>query len=148
MSDFTICDIKEEYYNDVLMINNLCFEPPQSLSSFTHEVNNKFSKYILVKKDNNIIGYAALWLIIDEIHIINIAVHPQYRGIGAGNVLMEAIIGFSKEHMIPSITLEVRSNNTVAKNLYKKYGFVEEGIRKNYYGEGLDAIIMWKRDVL
>lgn len=148
MSDLTICDIKEEYYNDVLMINNICFEPPLSLSSFIHEVNNKFSKYILVKKGNKIIGYAALWLIIDEIQIINIAVDPQYRGIGAGNVLMEAIIHFSKEHMIPSITLEVRSNNTVAKNLYKKYGFVEEGIRKNYYGENLDAIIMWKRDVL
>jgi ribosomal-protein-alanine N-acetyltransferase len=61
---------------------------------------------------------------------------------------MDAIIDICKERKIPSITLEVRSNNIVAQNLYKKYGFTGEGLRKNYYGEGLHAIIMWKRNIL
>ena len=92
-----------------------------------------------------VIGYAGLWLIIDEAHITNIAVDPDYRGIGASNVLMDNIIKICVERNIPSITLEVRENNIVARNLYYKYGFIEEGLRKNYYGENQNAIIMWRR---
>ncbi|QGU94172.1 ribosomal-protein-alanine N-acetyltransferase [Clostridium bovifaecis] len=148
MNDLMVCEIDEAYLDEVLEINNLCFNPPWSLDSLRNELKNKFSKYIAVKKKNKIIGYAALWLIIDEAHIINIAVHPDYRGIGASSILMDAIIDICKNHKIPGITLEVRSNNTVAQNLYKKYGFVEEGLRKNYYGDNLHAIIMWKKNVL
>jgi ribosomal-protein-alanine N-acetyltransferase len=99
----------------------------------------------VIKKDDVVIGYAGLWLIIDEAHITNIAVDPDYRGIGASNVLMDNIIKICVERNIPSITLEVRENNIVARNLYYKYGFIEEGLRKNYYGENQNAIIMWRR---
>lgn len=148
MNDLMICEMNEAYLEEVLTINNLCFDPPWSLESLRNELKNKFSKYIIVKNENSIIGYAALWLIIDETHIINIAIHPDYRGIGASKLLMEAIIDACKERKIPAITLEVRSNNIIAQNLYKKYGFIEEGLRKNYYGDNLHAIIMWKRNVL
>lgn len=148
MSDLRVFKMDKTHLQEVLEINNLSFNPPWSLSSLEDELNNKFSKYIVVKKGDKVIGYAAIWIIIDEAHIINIAIHPDYRGIGASNLLMDAIIDICKEREIPSITLEVRANNTIAKNLYKKYGFIEEGIRKNYYEDNTDAIIMWKRNVL
>lgn len=148
MNDLIVCEMDETCLEEVLSINNICFSPPLSLDSLINELKNRFSKYIVIKEGDKVIGFAALWLIIDETHIINIAMHPDYRGIGGSNLLMETIVNICREHNIPSITLEVRSNNIAAKNLYRKYGFIEEGIRKNYYGENLDAIIMWKRDVI
>lgn len=148
MDNLRVCKMEESYLEEVLEINNICFNPPLTSDSLKKEIENKFSKYIVAIKEGKVIGFAALWLIIDEVDIINIAIHPDYRGIGASNLLMDGVINLCKEHKIPSITLEVRSNNEVAKNLYKKYGFKEEGIRKNYYGDNLDAIIMWKKDVL
>ncbi|MGY0374398.1 ribosomal protein S18-alanine N-acetyltransferase [Clostridium sp. JNZ J1-5] len=148
MNDLFICPMDESNVIDVLEINNICFNPPWSLESLKNELRNKFTRYIIVKKDDIVIGYAGIWIIIDEAHITNIAVDPDFRGIGAGNVLIENIIDICKELEIPSITLEVRETNTVAKNLYKKYGFIEEGIRKNYYEDGTNAVLMWKRNVL
>ncbi|KOC46256.1 30S ribosomal protein S18, partial [Clostridium botulinum] len=58
------------------------------------------------------------------------------------------IMDICTERNIPAITLEVRENNTTARNLYKKYGFLEEGLRKNYYGPNVNALVMWKKDVL
>lgn len=148
MNNLFICPMDESNVIDVLEINNICFNPPWSLESLKNELKNKFTRYIVVKKDDIVIGYAGIWIIIDEAHITNIAVDPDFRGIGAGNVLIENIIDICKELEIPSITLEVRETNTVAKNLYKKYGFIEEGIRKNYYEDGTNAVLMWKRNVL
>lgn len=148
MNDLFICPMDESNVIDVLEINNICFNPPWSLESLKNELKNKFTRYIVVKKDDIVIGYAGIWIIIDEAHITNIAVDPDFRGIGAGNVLIENIIDICKELEIPSITLEVRETNTVAKNLYKKYDFIEEGIRKNYYEDGTNAVLMWKRNVL
>lgn len=148
MNNLFICPMDESNVIDVLEINNICFNPPWSLESLKNELKNKFTRYIVVKKDDIVIGYAGIWIIIDEAHITNIAVDPDFRGIGAGNVLIENIIDICKELEIPSITLEVRETNTVAKNLYKKYDFIEEGIRKNYYEDGTNAVLMWKRNVL
>ncbi len=148
MNNFVIVPIEEKDTEDILKINNLCFNPPWSLSSLQNEIKNKFSKYIVLKKENKIIGYAGIWLIVDEAHITNVAIHPNYRGMGGSNLLMEGILKICTQYEIPAITLEVRENNPVARNLYKKFGFVEEGIRKNYYEGNIDAVIMWKRDVL
>ncbi|MCY6958823.1 ribosomal protein S18-alanine N-acetyltransferase [Clostridium brassicae] len=148
MNDFEISFIEEKDTSEVLNINNLCFNPPWSLESLQNEIKNKFSKYIVLKKKNKVIGYVGIWLIIDEAHITNIAVHPDYRNIGCGNILMNEIIHLCKQRNVPSITLEVRFNNTPAINLYKKFGFIEEGLRKNYYENNIDAVVMWKRNVL
>lgn len=145
MNNLVVEPMSEENLLEVVEINNLSLTTPWSFESLKNELENKFCKYIVVKKGNTVIGYAGLWLIIDEAHITNIAVDPDYRGIGAGNVLMENIIKICADHNIPSITLEVRENNIVARNLYYKYGFIEEGLRKNYYGENQNAIIMWRR---
>ena len=82
---------------------------------------------------------------LDEAHITNIAVHPEYRGKKLGNMIVEALIEKAREIDIAEMTLEVRASNETAKNLYAKYGFKIAGIRKEYYQDNKeDAIIMWK----
>ena len=86
-----------------------------------------------------------MWIIIDEGHITNIAVHTDYRGQGIGNAIVKSLIKIAKENNAIRMTLEVRTTNTAAIDLYKKYGFEVAGLRKNYYFDtGEDALIMWK----
>ena len=142
MTNLKVSFIEENDVSDVLVINNLCFNPPWSLETLESEIKNKFSKYIVLKQDDKVIGYAGIWLIIDEAHITSIAIHPNFRNFGYGSLLLNEVLKLCNEFVIPSITLEVRANNTAAKNLYKKFGFTEEGIRKNYYEDNEDAILM------
>lgn len=92
------------------------------------------------------VGYAGMWRILEEGHITNIAVHPEFRGCGLGSALMEALLAAAKEFDIKALTLEVRRSNHAAQALYRKYGFTEGGMRRAYYADNNeDAIIMWKR---
>ena len=137
-------DLKD--IDQVVEVSNLSLKETWNKDSFTKEMSNPLAKYMVAKINDKIIGFAGLWVICDEGHITNIAVHPNYRGIGVGSKLVESLIDNSTSWYINSLTLEVRATNEVAQNLYKKYGFKEEGIRKNYYADNKeDAIIMWRR---
>jgi ribosomal-protein-alanine N-acetyltransferase len=90
-----------------------------------------------------IIGFSGIWMMADEAHITNIAVSEAYRGRGIGELLLIATIDLARELKASSMTLEVRASNTVAQNLYSKYGFEKAGIRKGYYLDNReDAILM------
>lgn len=91
-----------------------------------------------------IAGYAGLWLMADEAHITTIAVRPDLRGRGLGELLLCALADVARNIPARWLTLEVRVSNTVAQNLYRKYGFMEHGLRRYYYSDNSeDAIIMW-----
>lgn len=95
-----------------------------------------------------ILGYAGLWLMVDEAHITTIAVRPEYRGRGLGELLMVGLFERAMEIGARWVTLEVRVSNHVAQNLYRKYTFHAEGIRKGYYSDNNeDAVIMWSDDI-
>jgi ribosomal-protein-alanine N-acetyltransferase len=90
-----------------------------------------------------VLGYAGLWLWLDEAHISTIAVHPDWRGQGLGELLLVAMLERAMELKAAQCTLEVRVSNEVAQNLYKKYGFAYAGIRRHYYRDNSeDAYIM------
>lgn len=146
MSNILVREMEEKDVDGVLRIEELSFTTPWSKEAFVLEITtNKLAKYVIVERDGHIVGYGGVWLIIDEGHITNIAVEPQYRGQGIGNFLVEKLIDICKERGITSLTLEVRKSNIVAQSLYKKYGFKECGIRPGYYSDTKeDAIIMWK----
>jgi len=149
LNDFLIRDMTVDDIEEVVKIEHLSFKTPWTYEAFLSELTkNKVARYRVIEKDKKIVGYYGIWLLYGEGHITNIAVHPEYRGIGLGNMLLEDIISLSKENGISALTLEVRVGNSVAINLYKKYGFVEVAKRKGYYSDtGEDAIIMWKYDV-
>jgi len=91
-----------------------------------------------------VVGYAGLWIVLDEAHITNVAVHPDYRGAGYGRALMVELISRAAMLGAFKLSLEVRVSNGVARDLYKSLGFVDKGFRRKYYSDnGEDAIIMW-----
>ncbi len=147
--DIEIVDMCLEHIDDIMVVEHLSFKIPWSKDAFVQEITaNKFARYFTARVNGMVAGYAGLWKVYDEGHITNIAVHPEYRGIGVGSLLLEKMLQMAKDDDVTSMTLEVRKSNVVAQNLYSKYGFLVEGSRKAYYADtGEDAIIMWKRDV-
>ena len=108
-----------------------------------NELENPASTYIVAKDEqNNIVGYAGIWQPIDEAHITNIVTKKDKRRNKIGTKMLEELIKIAKEKKLKDITLEVNVNNIPAINLYKKYNFKEVGIRKKYYNNSDDAIIM------
>jgi ribosomal-protein-alanine N-acetyltransferase len=88
-------------------------------------------------------GYAGMWLMVDEAHITTIAMRPEWRGCGLGELLLACLIEASLEAGAERVTLEVRVSNQTAQNLYRKYGFRQQGIRPRYYADdNEDAYIM------
>jgi ribosomal-protein-alanine N-acetyltransferase len=147
-SDFKIYPMDSSSVKSIININQLSFPISWSLESLKSELDNKFAKYVILKKDDSIVGYGGMWIIIDEAHITNIAVHPLARGLGAGDIIVEALFKICRKQKVTAITLEVRSSNFIAINLYEKHGFEKVSIRPHYYEDnGEDAVIMWNRSL-
>jgi [ribosomal protein S18]-alanine N-acetyltransferase len=95
-----------------------------------------------------IVGYGGLWLSVDEGHITTIAVVPEYRGRGIGELALNGLIDQAMILNADMLTLEVRVSNVVAQQLYLKYGFKPAGTRPHYYTDnGEDALIMWTESI-
>lgn len=106
---------------------------------------NPYACYVVLEIDDKVHGYVGMW-VTNNLEIINLYVDEEYQGFGFGNVLMDFIIDICEKSNIENLSLEVRSSNIKAINLYKKYGLKESHIRKNYYinedKETEDAIVM------
>lgn len=95
-----------------------------------------------------VVGYGGLWLMVDEAHVTSVAVRPEFRGKGLGQLLMLALFDVALQRSARWLTLEVRIGNTAALRLYKKLGFREAGIRPRYYTDNNeDAVIMWSEEL-
>jgi [ribosomal protein S18]-alanine N-acetyltransferase len=130
----------------IVEIERLSFDNPWSRESFLRELSLPFSRTTVAITTNGaseaIVGYLCRWLVADECHILNVAVHPTARRIGIGDHLMADAIGEAKREKARFVTLEVRRSNFAARSLYRKLSFEERRLRKNYYGSGEDAIVM------
>lgn len=94
-----------------------------------------------------IVGHAGLWFTVDEAHVTNVAVHPEARRTGVGTALMLALATEAIRRECAAWTLEVRVSSTGAQELYRAFGFVPAGVRKKYYENVEDAIVMWCHDI-
>lgn len=131
--------------SDLLEIKNILisdFDDFWNFDVFRSELENENSKYLVAKSDNEIIGFAGIWKAVDDIHITNIVTKKCYRNKGIGSRLLEELINLSKKENLSSLTLEVNENNIYAIKLYEKYNFKKIGLRKNYYSQNENAIIM------
>ncbi|HHW02441.1 MAG TPA: ribosomal protein S18-alanine N-acetyltransferase [Thermoanaerobacterales bacterium] len=144
-ADVTIEIMKMQDLDDVLEIEQQCFTTPWSRYAFTCELkDNQFSHYIIAKVGGKIVGYGGMWIVLNEAHVTNVGVLPEYRGEGIGELIMRTLMAIAKEHGADKMTLEVRKSNYVAQNLYSKLGFEPCGIRRGYYIDNKeDAVIMW-----
>lgn len=129
----------------IVEIESLSFTIPWSVNAFYNELTqNQFARYFVVEQDGRVVGYAGMWLIMDEAHITNIAIHPDYRGQKRGEKLLRRLMEEARSHGMRKMTLEVRRSNKVAQNLYEKMGFYATGFRPRYYSDNNeDAMIMW-----
>ncbi len=106
------------------------------------EVLSNDTKYIVAKEENEILGFAGIWISPVDVELMNIVVRKDKRCQGIGKKLLEKIIEISKETNLEVLTLEVNEKNIPAKILYEKFGFKVVGIRKKYYKNTDNAILM------
>ena len=133
----------------VSRLERRCYTLPWSSSAYVTEVGNPNAYYtVAADADSVIVGYAGMWVIMDELHITTIAVDPARRGLKIGERLLIDLIEEGTVRGATRATLEVRERNAVAHNLYLKYGFDDVAARKNYYSDnGENAIIMWANNL-
>jgi ribosomal-protein-alanine N-acetyltransferase len=99
-------------------------------------------------RHGRLLGYAGMWLMVDEAHITTIAIRSEWRGRGLGELLLVSLIEEASDEGVRRVTLEVRVSNETAQNLYRKYGFKREGMRPRYYSDNNeDAYIMSTEDI-
>jgi len=142
--------MRAEDLGAVMEIERRSFPEPWTPGLFLHELRVPFSKTVLARSingSNEIVGYVCRWLVGDEVHILNLATHPERRRSGIARTLVELVLDEAVQVGARLITLEVRRENTEAIALYRSFGFAECGVRRNYYGRGNDAIIMSRSQV-
>lgn len=137
--------LNKDDINEILEIEHESFTMPWTKDAFYNELTqNKFAIYIGLEEEGRIIGYSGVWIVIDEAHITNVALLPQYRGRKLGEALMRRVMEISVEMGAKTMTLEVRVSNDIAQSLYRKLGFQNGAIRKNYYTDNQEnALVMW-----
>ena len=133
----------EFYLDRIRDIENLSFSAPWSLNGFLQELENPVSQLWALLSDNVLLGYFCFWAVREEMQLLDLAVHPTYRGLGHGRYLLTKMIDLALSRGISRVWLEVRVSGVPARRLYERSGFVESGRRKNYYTDPAeDAIVM------
>ncbi|MBE6071275.1 MAG: ribosomal-protein-alanine N-acetyltransferase [Clostridium butyricum] len=140
----TVSLMEEKHIDEVVNISNLSFNNPWSKESYLQELKNPVAKYFVATTDGTVVGFIGAWIVLDEAHITNVAVHPDFRRLKVGSILLDSLLTtFSNDFECISYDLEVRISNTPAQKLYSKYGFKEIGVRKEYYRDNKeDALLM------
>ena len=146
MNNFMIRAANVHDVKPLTAIDEICFSLPWSEQSFFEEITgNAIAQYVIAESEGKIIGYAGIWAILDEGHITNIAVHPDFRRRGIAKALISVLLEATENAGVKAYTLEVRASNESAIALYECFGFTKSGLRKKYYDDNdEDAVIMWK----
>lgn len=145
MAELMIRPMKSHDVEAVFQVEKASYSTPWTKDIFLREVTeNDHAHYFVILLDERIIGYVGLWIVLDDAQITNIAILPEFRGKKLGEKLfrytMQKLIAMD----VSRLSLEVRKSNIAAQKLYRKFGLVPGGIRKNYYVDNQeDAIVMW-----
>ena len=125
----------------------ICFpEDPWSREMVAGEFSGiNPTRYFVMEEAGQILAYAGIWLIPPEGYITNVAVHPDHRRKGLASQVLRQMLDEALTEGVTDVTLEVRVSNVPAIALYRSFGFEEAGIRRRYYSDGEDALIMWLR---
>ncbi len=139
----TIRPMTENDLDQVMALENAIFASPWRRSFFKADIGRPAGCCIVAESDGQVVGYAVAWGT-GEVHLANLAVAPAARGQGIGSRLMDEVFAFGRSHLAASMYLEVRPSNTIARQFYARLGFVPSYLRKGYYENGEDAIVMEK----
>jgi [ribosomal protein S18]-alanine N-acetyltransferase len=128
----------------VQAIEHASFTTPWPPHAYRNELeSNRLATYLVARVDDAVVGYAGVWLMVDEAHITTFAVDPRWRRQHIGERLLVAVLDVARQRQAREATLEVRLSNLAARRLYEKYGFKPVGLRPHYYSDDReDALIM------
>ncbi|MFR5832741.1 MAG: ribosomal protein S18-alanine N-acetyltransferase [Acutalibacteraceae bacterium] len=135
--------LRYEHLRQMAEIEKEAFDMPWTENMFIPELNCADATYLVGTRGNEVVCYGGFHSVLDEAHITNIAVRNTDRGRGIGKFLMSALIAKAREKGAKHITLEVKSTNIPAIRMYEGFGFRVEGVRKRYYNNMFDALVMW-----
>ena len=137
--------MKAHHVSQVAELEELCFSAPWSANSIAHELTTDYSFWLVAEDDGTVVGYIGSQIAFPEADVMNVAVRPEYRRRGVGQILVEALSTHLRNIDCESLTLEVRASNAPAIALYEKLGFAQVGRRPNYYRNPKeDALILRK----
>ncbi len=130
--------ISQKQLKEIMEIERASFKCPWSEAMFLSpdEIT------ILAYHNNKIVGYIVYSTVLDECHILNVAVHPDFRRKGIAQRMFDFLFQEGKKDGLNFYYLEVKIDNAPAINFYKKNGFKELGLRKGYYKDGKDALVL------
>jgi len=141
---YNIVRLEERHLPQVVELEKLCFSTPWSEESLRGELRGPFTHYFAAEDESGrVLGYAGMQAILDEGYITNIVVSPSSRRLGIASALLNALMDLGRTKKLSFLTLEVRESNNAAISLYRKFGFMVVGRRKNYYEKPReDALLM------
>jgi [ribosomal protein S18]-alanine N-acetyltransferase len=146
--------MRTRHLNQILRIEQASYPKPWSRGVFESElqlVGTGTRDYVVAKRGRRVAGYAGLWIVPDPsgdtAHVTNVAVDPELRRAGIGTALMCELARRAIGRDCVAWTLEVRVSSTGAQELYRTFGFVPAGVRRKYYENSEDAIVMWCHDI-
>lgn len=128
-----ILEMTQGAVEQVAQLEKLCFSDPWSERSIVSELSNPLSLWLVAMEGERLAGYVGSQSVEGEADMMNVAVHPDLRRRGVGETLVNALVTALAQRGVHSLTLEVRVSNESAIGLYKKLGFAQVGLRKNYY---------------
>lgn len=135
--------IEKEDLNNILILEKILYKDPWKESNFESEISHNDYAYMYVLEENNVIlGYAGFWLSYEFATITKVSINPALQKKGLGYYLFNVLMNIAKELGATSFSLEVRESNIAAQKLYLKSGYKKASIRKGYYSDGENAIVM------
>ena len=144
-SNFSIRPATEDDLPAILEIENSVYPIPWTAEQFKAEIEKPFANVLVLTDDDTdqiVAGYVVFWMMFDECHILNVAVHPKWRGLGIGGKLTRIAVDFALKKELKRVFLEVRKSNEAAVKLYQKVGFFIDHIKPRFYDNGEDAYFM------
>jgi ribosomal-protein-alanine N-acetyltransferase len=146
VGEWEIREMTETDLEAVLHVETASYPGPWTRAMFLAERNEKDYSYLWVAADastGRIAGYVCFWLLFDELHLLNVAVDPDFRNRGVGRKLVRRMMEYGRERGARSAFLEVRVSNRPARRLYESFGFSVAGVRPRYYrAASEDALVM------
>ena len=140
-----IVPMNEHHVPQIALLEQECFADPWSQQSIASELHNPLSLWLVAQQGQTLLGYVGSQTCLDETDMMNIAVSPASRRQGVARALIEALVSALRERGSKQLTLEVRASNGPARQLYESLGFLQVGLRKNYYRNPKeDALILRK----
>ena len=140
-----IVPMNEHHVPQIALLERECFADPWSQQSIASELHNPLSLWLVAQEGQTLLGYVGSQTCLDETDMMNIAVSPASRRQGVARALIEALVSALRQRGSKQLTLEVRASNSPARQLYESLGFLQVGLRKNYYRNPKeDALILRK----